>query len=469
MQQFLKCVQQCADSANDGPLLHGIRRRFVNSNVSDCRPVADHAEVKRTRLGYVTTHYPAVSHTFIQREVLGLRSRGFDVSTFSLNHVDADALLTPIDREESGRTVEIKALPKVELAVTIVRQVIHSPKAAARTLLQALSGHGADPASWFKRSMQFAEGLVLHAECASRGVDHVHAHFGQAPANVAWYATSFGSRAGCGPTTFSFTIHGPQDCLDEPTPALRRKVEAAAGVVAVSDYTAAQLLRRIPQDSWGSVAVIRCGFERGEVVSSRSDEQAPMGREPVVVVVGRLSPEKGHAIVIEALALLLSHGIPARLRLVGPGDYDSTLAPLAERFAVDDRIEHVGPLPPAEVLAEMVDADVLALPSFAEGLPVVLMEAMAQGCPVVASQISGIPELVQDGVTGLLVPPARADLLAVALERLLTDPDLADRLAREARTRVHDLHDGHRQIDRLAEWFETIDQRERCFTTGESS
>lgn len=427
---------------------------------------------RRGHIAYLTVLYPFISHTFIHREVAGFRSRGVDVTTFSLNGVDRDTLLTAEERDDFDCTIEIKTQSVRRLATAIGRNALRHPRSVATTLLTAVRGCGLDVRRTMKRFFQVGEALFLYDRCRQLGIRHIHAHFGQAPANVAWFTTRFGNlvdAAGSsqngepGPGsawTFSATIHGPQDCLDEPAQPLQRKVDASTAFVAVSDFTSAQLLRKIDPDLWTKVHVIRCGIDidsgpdiaisEGTVSEGIPDRS---GRTPSILMVARISPEKGHLVALEALAELHTSGIDVRLRLVGPGDFERDIAPRARELGIESIVENVGPLDPHGVGIEMRAATVFALPSFAEGLPVVLMEAMSAGLPAVATGISGIPELVEDGVTGLLVPPARSDLLAAALKSLLTDADLRTDISRNARERVKAMHDGERQIELLDDLF----------------
>jgi colanic acid/amylovoran biosynthesis glycosyltransferase len=407
------------------------------------------AHAAGARIAYLTVMYPATSHTFIHREVLGLRARGIQVRTFSLNGIDRTALLTDFERHEHTNTVQIKALPVLRLVSTILGLTMRHPRAVLATVRAAVRDRGLDLGARLTALFQVGEALVVFADCRRHDITHVHAHFGQAPANVAWFTTEFAHRVGASEWSFSYTIHGPQDCLTEGDRTLRRKVAAATVVMSVSDYTAAQLVRRVDPALWDKVQVVRCGvdLEAATLPVERDDSS--------VLMVARISPEKGHVVAVAALAQLRQRGIDARLRLVGPGDPEVAVLPAARLQGVDDLIDHVGPLDPASVADEFQRAAVFALPSFAEGLPIVVMESMVNGCPVVASGISGIPELVDHGVTGLLVPPARPDLLADGLAELLTDPSKRRRMAEAGRRRVAELHDGEGQIDRLVEVFQS--------------
>lgn len=389
-------------------------------------------------VAYLTTHYPAVSHTFIQNEVRALRAIGHRVVTFAINPTLPVDVLTDKDREELAATRVLKQLPHRFTISTLLRAGLLHPVALLSTMREAWRFVGLDLGRGIRRVMQVGEGVLLERLCRREGVRHVHAHFGQAPANVAMFAAHFHNRAHRrSMMRWSMTVHGPQDCLAEPRDMLRSKVGAAAFVVAVADFTKAQVLRQIPLDLWPAVHVVRCGVHLDVKPRGPIDDVAV----PRVLIVARISPEKGHATALEALAILRDRGLPFTLEIVGPGDFEESLAAFAEQLGVRDQVRVIGALPPVLVAEQMRSADIVCLPSMAEGLPVTLMEAMVVGTPVVASGISGIPELIEHAVTGLLVIPARPDLLADAWALLGSDVALRTRLAAAALERVRALHD----------------------------
>ncbi len=402
-------------------------------------------------IAYLSTHYPGVTHTFIQREVLELREQGVPVDTFSINTINDDQIQTSIDSSERETTVFLKGLGVSKMCWFFACAVVAHPLALLSTLRLAGRDVGFDIGRRVRRWMQVGEGILLEAICRRRGITHIHAQMGQAPANIARFATHFANAAFPGRgAKWSVTIHGPQDCLDEPTQLLVAKMESAEFVVAVSDFTKAQLLRQVPTPMWSNVHTVRCGIDLGiETALPGGQDSCPFR----ILVVARISPEKGHGILLQAVAYLRDRGVDVRLELVGPGDFDGTFGDLADQLSIRELVTATGSVPPDEVISRMRSADVLCLPSFAEGLPVVIMEAMAVGLPVVASGISGVPELIEQGVTGLLVIPARPDLLADALQRLAVDNELRAHLATEARRRVEQLHDGKSNVATLAELF----------------
>jgi colanic acid/amylovoran biosynthesis glycosyltransferase len=407
------------------------------------------------RIAYLTTHYPAVTHTFIQREILALRALGYEVVTFAIN-TEGD-VLSDVDRAEAAATRYLKGAPVLWMIRTIVTSVLTHPIATLATLFVAWRQVGLDLDRRGRRMVQVGEAMLLERMCRDDGVEHIHAHFGQAPANIAWFAATYFNHTGRARTmTWSATVHGPQDCLNEPPHLLQRKVRAASFIVAVCDFTKAQLLWRLSPDLWDRVHVVRCGVDLD--VPMQSIDRQP--NSPFrALIVARLSAEKGHGVAIEALATVLEHGHTLQLVLVGPGGEENPFDDLLGRLGIRDNVTLVGAVPPQQVAAQIGQADALIVPSFAEGLPIVIMEAMAAGLPVIASGIAGIPELIEHDVTGLLVAPARPDLLAGAIEKLIVGPDFARSLATAARSRVEQLHDEDTNIRFLAELLENAVRR----------
>jgi colanic acid/amylovoran biosynthesis glycosyltransferase len=361
------------------------------------------------RISYLSTHYPLVSHTFIQREILALQDLGFEVFPVALNQAHDGDLLTDIDRSEAARTHYVKGLGKGRIARSLLATGLRHPLAMAQGVLSARAGTGLDLKAGLKRELQFLEAVLVWRHSVRSRATAIHAHFGQAPATVARFAAAFGRRTGRGAQSWSVTMHGWHEFVTEDTSDLKRKIDDAALVVGISDFTHAQLMRISNPDCWDHLAVVRCGLALGDF-PQRADQS--MAVEPLIVVTARLSPEKGHLVLVEALSLLRSRGECMRARFIGSGPFGDEIAAAARRFAVDDLIEFTGALPPSEVAAQLREADIFCLPTFAEGLPVSIMEAMAVGVPVVTTYISGIPELVIDGVTGWVVPAANAELLA---------------------------------------------------------
>ncbi|MEK7424919.1 MAG: glycosyltransferase [Actinomycetota bacterium] len=388
------------------------------------------------KISYLSTHYPFVSHTFIQREILALQHLGLEVFPIALNKAHQSDLLTEIDRREAARTFYVKGLGRARIVGGLLSTFARHPLATGRGLRRALKDTRFDVSYAVKRVLQFMEAVLVWRHSIKHDTTAIHAHFGQAPATVARFAAAFGNDVGRGVRTWSVTIHGWHEFVTEDSSDLKRKIDTADLVVGISDFTRAQLMRIGDPSRWHHLAVVRCGLALAEF-PRRPDQ--PIGDVPLIVVTARLSPEKGHLVLVEALSILRSRGVAMQARFIGSGPFGDEIAAAAVRFGVDDIVEFTGPLPPGEVAAELGAADIFCLPTFAEGLPVSIMEAMAIGVPVVTTYISGIPELVIDGVTGWVVPAANAELLADKLEQVNGPDRLA--IIQAARQRVECRHD----------------------------
>ena len=390
------------------------------------------------RIAYLIGHYPAVTHTFIQREILQLRRQGFEIETYSIWRAREDQLLTRVDRAEHENTYALLPPRPADYLGSHLRSALRSPRRYVRTLTRSLrlSSHGLRGRllglSWF------LEAVVVQRRCQQRGIRHVHVHLdGTAPA-VGLLVTHLGNGgAQTGPWSFSMTVHGSKEFFDVARQRLARKVRAARFVVCVSDFTRSQLMALVDNTHWPRLHVVHCGIDPEHFAPP---EQRPNHDGLIrILTVGRLDNMKGVAILIEAVAELRRRGAPVALTVVGDGPQRDHLQRLAARDSIDQLITWAGTVGQDGIRAQYHAAHVFCLPSFAEGIPVVLMEAMSTGLPVVANHITGIPELVEDEVSGLLVRPGRSDLLVQALERLVGDFDLRARMGRAGREKV--LHE----------------------------
>lgn len=386
-------------------------------------------------VGYVMTHYPRNAQTFIAGEIDSVTREGVDVMCFAMNRPDAVELAAPGGRERAAVTTYLKDAPWRGIGNTLTLGVRH-PIGMARLLATAVASAGVNPGRMARRLAHLVQAARLARLAKARGLRHLHAQFGLAPATIAWFASrmlSWEQRVG-----FSFTIHGFHDFADPAETRLDLKASAATAVVCVSDFTRGQLFLQTPPGIWPRAHVIRCGID---LAAWRFAPQPRGDGPPTVIAIGRLSAEKGFTVLIDAMARLRDAGVAARLLLVGHGPERAAVEAAIEHHALGDRITLAGELAPDAVRARLREADIFCLPSFSEGLPVSIMEAMAAGVPVVTTWIAGIPELAENGVTALTVPPARADTLADALRSLIDDPDLCLRLAKAGRVRVEERHD----------------------------
>jgi colanic acid/amylovoran biosynthesis glycosyltransferase len=383
-------------------------------------------------IGYITDQYPATSHTFIQREVGALRACGVDVRTFSIHRAGADHVHSRADRQEFESTYSLLPVRMRHLLAAHLTAAVRHPRAYAQTAVDAmrLPASGLRGRLW--QLFYLAEAILLWWRCRPLGVRHMHAHFTSPAADVAHLFGRFMRRTAVGRGSWSFTAHGA-DITAADARVLAAKVRDADFVVCVSDYGRSQLMALVEEEHWNRIHVVRCGVD---LASYSSGDVRRANGVPSILAVGRLVPLKGHGVLLEAIARLTRVGQPVRATIVGDGPHRAALERRARSLRVADRVSFTGTVGQDEIGGYYERADVFCLPSFIEGIPVVLLEAMASGVPVVASRITGIPELVEDGTSGVLVAPGRSDLLAAALRSLLADTGRRAELAEQARRRV---------------------------------
>ena len=400
---------------------------------------------------YLATHFPAVSHTFISDEIDALEQQGFAVVTVSINSVGENDIAAD-GKQRHRSTTYLKSLSKVRVLATLTATTLRHP--SVLTIPMRKRTGGARAALW--RYFQLAEAIMTYRTMRRADSHHLHAHFGQAPATVAWFTTEVARRHRAGrANTWSMTIHGWHEFANERDARLREKIADAAFVVCVSDFTRAQLYRVASIGDRDKIHVVRCGVD---LTRFSLRESEPSNAVPRVAIVARVSPEKGHLMLVDAVALLRSRGSAVIVDVVGPevDGYGAAVRSHAETAGVADAFVWHGAVPSACVASVLAGANVFCLPTFAEGLPVVIMEAMARGLPVVTTYIAGIPELAVDHATALVVPAARADLLADALAKVLSDDDLRRRLVATAAASVRQQHDVAQNTKALAQLFRGV-------------
>lgn len=399
-------------------------------------------------MGYLSWYYPVTSMTFVQREVAALRDLGVQVETMAVR--PNPSLLSELERSSAAETWTILPIGPLQLAWAHVRAFLRSPTSLTSTLrlawsdAGALSGRGRLPRTLF----HFAEAVVLAEHLRRRGLDHVHVHGGDVGSHVVRLAARLEQgRRRVRPFTWSLTVHGPGELLQPREHLLEEKLDDADLVIAISEYGRAQLIALTPEVNWVKIHVVRCGVD----IATWPRRNVTADPGPLrVLSVGRLHPQKAHQILLQAVGLLRDRGCPVQVTLVGEGSTRHDLERQVHGLRLEDQVQLVGAVGQSEIAEYFRSHDVFCLASVSEGLPVVLMEAMAAGLPVVTTRITGVPELVDDGRTGLLVPPARADLLADALQRVLEDPGLRDDLARAGLEVVAERFDSRENARQLA-------------------
>lgn len=405
------------------------------------------APASKRRLAYLLSSYPAISHTFFLNEVLALRRLGFVIDVASINippRPSGD--LPPREAKEMDTTFYVKSTSKLRAALLILKSLALHPRVFLRGLLFSVGlAHGNLYATFYSL-FYFVEALIVGDWMLRRGHNHLHIHFGGSVATVGMVASVAWK------IPYSLMIHGPEEFYNIEKTLLVQKVNHASFVFCISNYCRSQIMRVTSPEQWSKLHIVRLGVDP-ELFTPR----AKLGiAAPIeVLCVGRLVPDKGQLILLEAFTDLLERGHTLRLRFVGEGPD----RPRLERFIAQHNLTSMavmeGALNHDDTRLRLKDADIFVLPSFAEGVPVALMEAMAMAIPCVSTFVAGIPELIEDGVSGLLVPPSSQRMLADAIERLALDDNLRRNIASAGRARVIERYNLTKNAATLASRFES--------------
>lgn len=383
------------------------------------------------RIAYLVNQYPKVSHTFIRRELRALEEQGVEVMRYSVRRV-SEPLADQADRDEQERTRVVLDVGAQGLAAAIAKQSALRPAGFARaSALAAKIGYGSERGLAI-HGAYLGEACVLVDWMERDGVEHVHAHFGTNSAAVAMLVEALG-----GPG-YSFHVHGPEE-FDKPQAiSLGEKIERARFVCAISSFGRSQLYRWVHYPHWSKIHIVRCGVEPGFL---EGDGRA-FPTAPRLVNVGRLNEQKGQILLIEALGLVAKEGRDFHLTLVGDGEMRSVVEEAIRRNGLEGRVTITGWASGDVVREEILSARALVLPSFAEGLPVVIMEALGLGRPVVSTYVAGIPELVEPGKSGWLIPAGSVEDIARAVREVLdAAPERLEAMGAEGRRAVLERHD----------------------------
>ncbi len=396
------------------------------------------------KIGYILNTYPAPSHSFIRREIRALERRGVAVQRFAMRPFDG-ALPDPTDREEAAATDHVLSHGFGAMLWAVFLVGLRAPLRIYRALGLALLAARKSEAGLVKHLIYFFEAAYVARRVVELNVDRLHAHFGTNAATVAMLVAEMTGKP------FSFTVHGPEE-FDKPAAiALPMKIRRADFVVAISSYGRSQLCRQVEYRHWARIKVVHCGVEPGHYNTARPLSST---RPVTLVNVGRFSEQKGQMLLIEAMAEVQRRGVEVRLQLVGDGELRRTLERAIAQAGLGHCVTLTGWLDEAGVRRAIEAAHALVLPSFAEGLPMVVMEALVAARPVIATWVAGIPELMQDQRTGWLVPPGDALALAEAITDLATSTDeKLRRMGTTGRARVLMRHNIDVEAGKLAALF----------------
>lgn len=385
------------------------------------------------RIAYLNSHYPAVSHTFIEREVTALRRLGMEIHTFSVRPCAEADLKSESMRREFRQTQVLLNGSVVMWAVAHALLLLRRPGTWFSTLGRALRSGDRTPRARLWQVFYFGEAVVLHDRMRRLGLRHVHVHHANVSADVARLACFIGNRLE-GPRSWrwSLTIHGSAEFEMVHQWDVAAKVRQAEAVACISDFCRAQILRLVEPSCWTKVRKVHMSVDPAvyQPPSHPRGHDGPLR----VVTVGRLVPLKGFPLLVEALERLDREGLRTSTRVIGQGEMHQPLQESIRSAGLD--VTLVGAVGQDDIIEHYHWADVFVLPSFLEGLPVVLMEAMATELPVIATRIGAVSELVADRVSGKIIPPARADLLADAIRALAEDPARRAEMGRVGRQAV---------------------------------
>lgn len=382
------------------------------------------------KIAYFTNQYPKVSHSFIRREIRALETGGLVVERFAIR-VNPDELVDPQDKAEFDQTRYLVGTSIWEIATAIIRLFLIQPIRFLSVLRSALKMGRRSDRGVLKHFFYFIEACLLRKWLKETGADHVHSHFGTNATMVALLCRRLG-----GPP-FSFTVHGPEE-FDKPEfISLGEKIRNASFTVAISSYGRSQLYRWVEDSFWDKIHVVHCGLEN----EFHRDAPISPNCSHNIVCVGRLCEEKGQLLLIKAIAHLVKQNISIHLTLAGDGPIRPEVEAMVARYKLEKYITITGWISSEQVRDEILNGRVMVLPSFAEGLPVVIMEAMALGRPVLSTYVAGIPELVLPGENGWLVPAGDGEALISALYEILqmSEDELQIR-GMKARERVLERH-----------------------------
>ena len=388
-------------------------------------------------IAYLVNRYPAVSHSFIRREILGLEALGLEVRRFSIQPLD-HLLPDAQDRAEQARTAVVLARGGMGLLGPLVAAAFARPVRFVSALCLAIGMAQGAPRRLARCLAYLGEACWLARRL--QGVTHLHAHFGTNPAAVARLLHRLTA------LPYSFTVHGPEEFDSPGALDLPGKIADATFVAGVSSFGRSQLMRWSRVADWRKLAVVRCGVDERFAAAPAA---APVDA-PALCCVARLSAQKGLPLLIEAAAMLAARGLEFHLTLVGDGEMRGEIERMIAAAGIAPRVSITGYLDAAGVAARIEGSRAMVLPSFAEGLPVVIMEALALRTPVVTTAIAGIPELV-DASCGWLVPAGSVERLADAMADVLAaDPASLRAMGEIGRARVLAMHDARANAAHLA-------------------
>lgn len=395
------------------------------------------------KVAYLSAGYPRVTDAFITREIAGVEACGITVERFAVRAPDDDKMTGPDQRRERDLTTYLLDRPKGDFVTAVAKAFARSPKRFVSAARLALFTRRVGIEGSVRHLAYFVEAAVLAGLLREREVDHLHNHFSDSSCTVAMLASELSG------VPYSFTIHGPAIFFEPREWSLETKMNTVAFCAAISTFAKAQASIYCDPSRWDRIHVVHCGVD--DLRPAATDDRDPSRLE--LLFVGRLEPVKGILVLLEAIGRLVAAGRNVRLTVAGDGALRSDLERRAAALGLGDAVRFVGYRSQPEIREHLAASDALVLPSFAEGVPVSLMEAMSQERAVVATSVGGVTELVRHGVNGLVVHPGDPVALAEALSTLADDPELRRTMGLAGRETVRAEFDSATEARRLVALF----------------
>jgi colanic acid/amylovoran biosynthesis glycosyltransferase len=391
------------------------------------------------KIGFLTSEYPKASHTFIRRELLALEKRGHEIARLSVRDASS-TVVDPADKSEASKTTVVLNLPIAQLVMSTIRTAVTRPIKFIKAVAETYRLWRASDRGVVRHVTYLVEAATLLWILRREGTKHLHVHFGKNAADVALMLKILG-----GPT-YSMMIHGPGEFDGPRTFSLGRKVEQSEFTAAISHFATGQLRRWVSYAHWDKLHVVRCTIS-DDFLSERHGVD-PDSRK--LVCIGRLTGQKGQLFLIDAIGDLVDEGVDVNLTLAGDGEMREIIEERIKARGLQDRIEITGWIGEKDVRRHLIESRAMVLPSFAEGLPVAIMEALALGRPVVSTSIAAIPELLRNGENGWVIPSGSHEDLVAALRDLMTTPvERLNEMGRAGHERVRRQHHADTEAAKL--------------------
>jgi len=388
------------------------------------------------KIGYFTNQYPKVSHSFIRREILALEKMGTSISRYALKS-DRNELIDQNDIEEYKKTKYILSTSKLNIIKVCILRFIKNPLLWINAFLLTNKMGYKSERGLFRHYIYFLEACILSEWVEKDNIQHLHAHFGTNSASISLLTSKLSE------VPYSFTVHGPEE-FDKPNfISLPEKIKNAAFVVAISSFGKSQLFRLVHNEYWEKIKVVHCGLEasfyesNGQKYQNNNDNND----NTQIICIGRLCEQKGQVLLLDALNIVKKRNIDFNIKLIGDGEMRPEIENKIDQYKLANNVTITGWMNSVQIKHEVQKSQFTVLPSFAEGLPVVIMESMSLEKPVISTYIAGIPELIENDVNGWMVPAGDTEQLADTIQKVLSkDSNTLKEIGIKAREKVIKRH-----------------------------